>query len=174
LLKVGNFQPYLRAEEEAEISYRLTKRGYELFFLPYPSIYHYCIPRHTIQETIRRFRENLWLGMGDMMDWSIKNKYYPIIWKRFKVYICFLSLMFVSISGSIFSAVLNKSILSIAFGLTPLIFILFMCIKKKSLYQGIVSVLNISIISLNIAAGLFRKVNDISDYPQDVIWIKRV
>ncbi|MDP2923946.1 MAG: glycosyltransferase family 2 protein [Candidatus Omnitrophota bacterium] len=173
LLKVGNFHPYLRAEEEAELSYRLKRKGYFLFFLPYKSTYHYCISRNTFQETMRRIKSKLFAGMGDMMRWSLQNKYYSIIWKRFKVFISFLAYMTVSIAGIVYFAFLNKFIFSVIFGFMPFVFVLLMCIKKKSVYQGILSTLNISIISISLICGLFHKVDDMSNYPTDVIWIKR-
>jgi glycosyltransferase involved in cell wall biosynthesis len=174
LLEAGNFHPYLRAEEEAEISYRLTKNGYNLFFFPYDAIYHYSIPRNTLQETIRRIRRNLCAGMGDMMSWSLRNRYYLIIWKRFKVHILFLSFMLFSVVGTICFAFLNKPLFSAIFSLMPFAFVLLICIKKKSIQQGALSVLNTSVVSINLVGGLFRKIDNISNYPTGVIWIKRI
>ena len=175
VLKAGNFHPFLRAEEEAEISYRLKINGYGLFFfLPYDSIYHYCISKNSLQETTRRARNKLWAGMGDMLSWCMRKKYYLIVYKRFKLYISFLAFIIICIVGFIYSASINKYFISFMFGLMPLAFVLLMCIKKRSIFHGMLSVLNISVITINLVGGLFRKVNDISNYPKDVVWVKRV
>lgn len=174
LLEAGNFNPYLRAEEEAEISYRLKKKGYGLFFLPYKAVNHYCIPPDTFQHTSRRVKNKLWAGLGDMFSWCLRNKYYSIIWKRFWEYFLFSTLMIINALGIVYYAISNKSILSLMFSLMPLIFIFLIGIKKRSLYQGILSVLNYTLISMNLISGLFRTIKDMSYYPRNVLWIKRI
>ena len=177
LLKVGNFHPYLRAEEEAEVSYRLKRQGFALYFFPGDAVYHYCISPTTnvvIQETIRRIKGNLWAGMGDMLSWSLRKGYYSIIWKRFRVYFGFQFFLLIILMGAICSLILKKYFLSVLFVSLFPSFIFFMCLKKKSVYRGLLSVVNIGIISINLVVGLFRKVKDISNYPTDVTWIKRV
>ena len=76
--------------------------------------------------------------------------------------------------GAICSLILKKYFLSVLFVSLFPSFIFFMCLKKKSVYRGLLSVVNIGIISINLVVGLFRKVKDISNYPTDVTWIKRV
>jgi glycosyltransferase involved in cell wall biosynthesis len=174
LLKSGNFHPFLRAEEEAEISYRLSKQGYELYFLPYDAIYHYCIPKNTFQETIRRTKNKLWAGFGDLIAWSLQKRYYLLIWNRCKLYIAFLIFLILSLGGALYFAIQNNIMLSSAFASMPLLFLVLMCIKKRSIYQGTLSGINILIISLNIIGGMFRKVGNIYDYPQNITWLKRI
>ena len=174
LLKVGNFHPYLRAEEEAELSSRLTKKGYDLFFLPYDHAYHYSLPKTTFKETARRVKNKLWAGMGDAIGLSFRQKRYLFIYQRYRWYLCFAGFMLVSIIGILYCLFFKRYIKCLVFSSMLPSFILLMCIKKKNFYQGILSTLNITIVSLNIFTGLFRKLKDISTYPTDVNWIKKL
>ncbi|MBI4707262.1 MAG: glycosyltransferase family 2 protein [Candidatus Omnitrophica bacterium] len=174
LTEVGNFQPFLRAEEEAEVSHRLKQRGYSLFFLPYDAIKHYRIPTNTIQSTIRRTKNKLWAGVGDMFSWCLQNKYYSIAWKRFREYILFSLLVIISLLGTVVNTIFGKFIFSLIFAAIPVAFVFIMCIKKRSFYQGILSALNYTVISLNLISGFFRKIKDISSYPKDITWIQKL
>lgn len=173
LVEVGNFQPYLRAEEEAEISSRLRRRGYDLAFLPYDSIYHYCIAKDTLKETVRRARSKLTAGMGDMFSWCLRNGHYSIVWKRFKKYLMFLAYMGMSISGALIFALLGEFRLALTSGLLIPAFALLLSIKKRSMRRGLVSLTNFAIHSLALVGGLFRGIPEISSYPTEVVWIKR-
>ena len=174
LNEAGNYQPFVRAEEEAELSYRLTKSGYELYLLPHDSIYHHTIKPRTLKETVRRTKSNLYSGIGDMASWCLRNKNYSILWKRCKSYILYIMLIVTSTIGGAISILLHNIVLGIFFFLQPFIFLLLMCCRKKSLSKGFFSTLSINIISINVFLGLFRRINCPSDYPTKVIWIKKI
>lgn len=173
LCKVGNFHPFLRAEEEAEISYRLTQKGYELYFLPYNSIRHYTIPRRSFQETIRRNRLNLWSGMGDMLSWCLQKRYYKILWQRFRVFFFFIFLMLMSVFGLLFF-IFTRNFVYLAMISLPLWFWLLMTVKKRSFSDGLLSFINLTIISWNLSLGLLWKIQPISEYPREIVRIKKV
>lgn len=173
LLHSGNFQPFLRAEEEADISQRLRNKGYKLYFIPYDSIYHHCAPDQTFAEMVRRCQHGLLMGTGDMVSWSVRNRFYFMLWKRFKQYMLFPGFIMVSMAGMVCFAVTGKPILSALFGSLMPMFIIIQSLRKGSFYRGLVSFTNLSVISAEVFKGLFRRVNDISSYPTNVVWIKR-
>lgn len=173
LQEVGNFHPFLRAEEEAEISCRLIQKGYDLYFLPYDSIRHYTIPRRSFQETIRRSRRNLWSGMGDMLSWCLRRGYYKILWQRFKVFFSFIFLMLSAICGlTLFVFFGNLGGLIVMF--LPGWFWLLMVVKKRSFVDGSLSFINFAVISWSLFLSLFRRVPPIDTYPRDVISVKKM
>ena len=60
------------------------------------------------------------------------------------------------------------------FLMLPVYFFVFQCVKKGSVRQGVLSWLNVSMIALSLLKGLFRKIPEISEYPKDVMWVKRI
>jgi len=172
LLKSGNFQPFLRAEEEAEISYRMISGGYDIFCLPYDAVDHYTILRNTFAETIRRFRKNLWAGMGDMFSWCLNKGYYGIVWKQFHVFFLFSGLILFVLLGLLLTFITKDKRWAIEgmslFGL----FVGIICIKKRNIYLGLLSVVNIAIITWCLWNGLTRKIPESDEYPRDVVWVK--
>ena len=172
--EVGNFQPFLRAEEEAEISYRLRKKGYSLYFIDYDSIYHYRPCANPLQETLRRIRKGLYPGMGDMLSWCLRKGYFAILYERFKVFFLFFLLCISSLIGFVLFLFLGRPAIAYFFIFIPFFFLIFQCIRKKSIKQGCISFINIAVITLSLLKGLFRKIPEIKEYPKDVIWIKRV
>ena len=59
------------------------------------------------------------------------------------------------------------------FLMLPVYFCIPMC-QKGSVRQGVLSWLNVSMIALSLLKGLFRKIPEISEYPKDVMWVKRI
>jgi glycosyltransferase involved in cell wall biosynthesis len=175
LEKAGNFHPFLRSEEEAEVSYRLRKLGYKLYFLPFDSILHYRIfYRKGLKETFRRLNGKLWEGMGDMFSLGIRKRYLSLVWGRFNLYFMYFLFVFISVICTVyFIAVKNISYACIVFSSLPA-FVIFMCLKKKSMKYGVLSILNLTLITINVLSGILRKIPDISTYPRDAIWIKNV
>jgi hypothetical protein len=117
-------------------------------------------------------QKNLWAGMGDMFSWCLSKRYYAILWQRFKVCLYLSFLVILILFGFLLSFFTNDerwvkgSIILFGF------FIISLCIKKGSLYQGILSVINIFCITWSLWSGLKRKILSIEEYPRDVIWIK--
>jgi len=173
LEKVGNFQPFLRAEEEAEISHRLRLAGFSLYFLPYDSVVHYTNFPNTLNETIRRTKLHLNAGLADMVAWALHKKYYQLIWGRYKVVILFTIMTFFTLIGLSFSLLLKNAIAMLVFAIIPAIFVAFMSFRKKSISQGIVGTIDKLILSTYMICGIFKKTREIKDYPRDVIWIKK-
>lgn len=173
LCEAGNFHPFLRAEEEAEVSYRLTQKGYELYFLPYDSIRHYSIPWRSFQETMRRIRKNFWRGMGDMFSWCLRHGQYMILWQRFKVYFFFIFSLLMALGGlALF--VITRKLIGVVLAFIPIWFWLLLVLKKRGISEGTLSFVNVTILSLNLLSGLFRNIRSIKEYPNNVIWIKKI
>jgi glycosyltransferase involved in cell wall biosynthesis len=173
LLDAGNFHPFLRAGEEAECSYRLILKGGELWHLPDDSVKHYAIPRRTLQESFRRLKRGFLHGIGDMFTWCFWKGYYPVVWQTCKVYLIFIFLVVCSILGL---AMWHGASRGIAFFLVslPVWFWGFMMLKKKSITDGTLSMVNITAISYAIILAFFRRIPEIHTYPTDVTWVKKV
>ena len=173
LCEAGNFHPFLRAEEEAEVSLRLRKAGFKLYFLPLDSIYHYRkYDRIDIHETFRRIEQKLWVGMGDMFSWCFRCGDYMALWHKFKLYFVCMFIFFLSLVGLVLF-VFTQQLVGLVFIFMPALFWLAMIIKKQSFTKGTLSFINIVIISWNLLIGLCRKIRDIDEYPRDAVWIKR-
>lgn len=173
LLNAGNFNPYLRAEEEAELSWRMMLKGYDIYFLPIDSVNHYSIPRNTFAETLRRVRNNLWAGMGDMFGLCLRKGYIGAIWPRFRVsFILTLALVSSIVLLCIGILFMNMSLV-VAVAVLPFVFYLCMCIRKKSFVYGLVSVVNIIGITCGLWSGVFRRIPAVESYPRDVVFIKK-
>ena len=172
LLEVGNFHPFLRAEEEAEISDRLVNKGFELYSLPFDSIKHYSLPRRSLGETLRRIRLHLWIGIGDMVSWCFWRGRFEIIWKRCKIYFLCGLLDILAIMG-IFLIIFRNYNTGIYLATLPLLFWFLLVIKKGGVREGTLSFININVIMFFVLSGIFHHIPDIDKYPQDFIWIKK-
>jgi hypothetical protein len=173
LFAAGNFQPFLRAEEEAEISHRLRQKGYHLFYLPYKSIYHYSMPRNTLKETLRRTKGLLHAGIADMAAYALRKGYLFLLWDRCKMHFLFALLAVFSVSGVSFGMIFREHAWALsAAGILPT-YVLFLFLKKKSINEAVAVTLDKMIVIAYMFPALFHKLKEASDYPQDVNWIRR-
>ncbi len=83
LQEIGNFNPFLRAGEEGELSYRIIENGYKLLRIPFPMSHHLGFNIETFSGNIKR---NIIYtkAQGQILRYSLKNK--NIFEKRLKEY----------------------------------------------------------------------------------------
>jgi glycosyltransferase involved in cell wall biosynthesis len=78
LQRVGTFNPFLRAGEEGELSYRVIEGGYKLLRLPYPMSHHLGFASETFSSSIKK-NIRYTMGQGQIFRYSLDKK---------KIFIC--------------------------------------------------------------------------------------
>jgi hypothetical protein len=73
LEKAGSFNPFIGSYEEAELAARLRQRGMAVVRLPLGMGTHHTLPRGSLQELGRRYRNNLIKGYGQVLRLAIRQ-----------------------------------------------------------------------------------------------------
>lgn len=68
---VGNFNPYLRSDEEPELCIRVRHAGYHIVRIEQPIVWHYSDPGEEMTTIIGRWRRHLYLGAGQNLRYLI-------------------------------------------------------------------------------------------------------
>jgi len=163
VLRVGNFHPFLRAEEEFELCQRLRNADAELWYLPMKIAKHYGYLSIRYKELQRRLKRGHMLGTGEMFKWSLSHGYVRENILRFRVYLViavYLCIFPVVIIINQFSLLLWIAGLSIL--LSSLI------IKKRSFSIGVMEFLHKILMALGILLKLPVRIKEPSTYPTDV------
>jgi glycosyltransferase involved in cell wall biosynthesis len=169
VLRVGNFHPYLRAEEEYELCQRLRRSGFELRYLPIKVANHYGYLDVRLQELVRRLRRGHMLGTGDMLKWSITHGFVMENLLRFRVYVvlaAYLAVLPVALIGLISS---RYYLLSWLAGLC--LFLAALIVSKKGVGNGLHAFVFKMTMALSIVLKLPVKIREPDCYPTDVIII---
>ena len=169
--EVGNFHPYLRAEEEYELCQRLRLSGYDLWYIPHKIARHYGYEQNGFKEMWRRQKNGFMGGIGEMFKWSCMTGFFRTNFHRFWQHI--------TIGG--YLAVLPPILIVGYFvPLVPAVWcsgvallVLAFAIKKKSFPRGMAAFCTKALIGLNIWYMLPHKVRPPDSYPSDVIIIDR-
>ena len=141
LEEVGGFQPFIKSEEEIDLSMRLRQAGYRLVLLPHLICRHFCIPMKSYAGGLRRYRLNLWLGYGQLPRYYLGT---PLFWP----YLSYRRECLVYVAG--FTATLLVALLTLAsrtpaflaaWFLAAAVVIALFAIRKRSLRGAIVSCL---------------------------------
>lgn len=173
LERSGFFNPFLKAEEEQELCFRLSKLGFTLFSLPYPMIKHYTSLKKDNFK--RRLKAGMYRGIGQMFSLiPIQKHFSAAVFKRFKSFYLFLALIIVfclAITCLIISG--NKMGLIFLAWIMVLIWLI-SCYIKREIREGSYSVFRWFLMSLHILQGMFDFTPKSCKYPNDVIIIKRI
>jgi glycosyltransferase involved in cell wall biosynthesis len=167
LQKAGGFQPFIKSEEEIDLSTRLRKVGYKLVRLPYLICRHHCIPMGSFAGTVRRLRLNLWLGYGQVPRYYLGTS---LFWTylseqgKFAVYITGILVSLVALLLTLFS---GKLVFFGSWALCVLAVILFYAIKKRSLSGALLSCLIHVLIMYSAARGFLMAPRPQAEYPTD-------
>lgn len=69
----GGFDPSIRSQEEAELCFRLMKKGQRIFSIPEKMVTHYTEKRWTFQTVTGRFTRGLCIGYGQVLRSSLRH-----------------------------------------------------------------------------------------------------
>ncbi|WP_407356689.1 glycosyltransferase [Methanolobus sp. WCC5] len=188
LYEVGLFNPFLKAAEDRDISWKITEKGYKLLKIPYFEMRHY-IANRSKELTYREHFKKMYIysvGEGHAARYALKDK------KLLKKYIVkYFNINFakVYISILLWINVITANYLLIKVSYFPeylllinlLLFILFLFIllvrlKSKSLdkllfsYQAYPYVL---IRQYGFFRGLLKSPKGVDQYPLDLNYIKQ-
>jgi glycosyltransferase involved in cell wall biosynthesis len=81
LERAGTFNPNLNAEEEPELGLRIRHRGYRMFQLDYPVVYHYNDAPVAISSVLSRRKRNFHVGTGQAARYHLGTK---LFWRWLK------------------------------------------------------------------------------------------
>ncbi|MBN2400240.1 MAG: glycosyltransferase family 2 protein [Candidatus Aminicenantes bacterium] len=174
LQEAGNFQPFLRAEEEAEISHRLRLNGHELYYLPFPAVHHYTQKRNSLKETRRRTRARLHAGIADLVSLGLRGGNFSLVWGRCRIYFLFAAMLGLGLAMVAGGLLWRKHGFVLGGALLLPAYVLWMAVKKKSVPEAVAVTLDKTIVVANFFPALFRKLKRAADYPRDVLWIKSI
>lgn len=166
VLEAGNFHPFLKAEEEYEISQRLRAQGGKLVYLPIDSVNHYGYLSDPLKEVGRRLRRGLVGGIGQMARISFEEGYGRKNLYRFRVQI---------LISSFFLLIIPSLLAAWAAPLVPLIWlalaitlIMIYWWKKGTLCAALAACFQNTLIGVDIFKGVFTRVPERETYPTGV------
>lgn len=171
LHKVGNFNPYLQAEEESELAQRLQRAGFKLFSLPYPMTMHYS--SKSMENFLNRLKAGFFLGIGQMLRLSLTKGTFCFNLLRFKLLLMFIGVIIILISSSIYIFLSKNYFLFTLEMIAVLLFWLSACLAKRGFKNGSLSIFKWLAINTSIIAGFMKKTKDSNTYPRDVVVIKK-
>ncbi|PLX86465.1 MAG: hypothetical protein C0618_08980 [Desulfuromonas sp.] len=167
--EAGNFQPFLKAEEEYEIAQRLRTRGGKLLYIPVDAVNHYGYLPDPLREVGRRLRRGLVGGVGQMIRLSFQEGYGWENFHRFRLQLvlgCF-SLLFIP---AVLFAWVWPPVPLIWLSLS-LIFLITYWVKKRDLRSAFAACLLNVLIGIDIIRGALISVPPREAYPTTVTMI---
>jgi glycosyltransferase involved in cell wall biosynthesis len=174
LNQVGCYHPFLKAGEEAELSYRIISKGYKLLRLDIPMVHHNmeCV---SFKNYIHKYLWNYVIEVGKSIRYTFRtNK--TIFSMRANTIIstvvvnCYLVFF-------IFSLVFFLKGISfpLYIALIGYLLLFFLSIKaRKNIVDACFSILIVHIRAVAMGLGFLKNIPDIEDYPTDYTIVKQV
>jgi hypothetical protein len=166
---VGNFHPYLRAEEEFELCQRLRRSGGRLLYLPIDAVNHFGYLPEPLKEVRRRWKAGLIGGVGQMVRVSALEGFGPRNVWRFRKNIAlggFLLLFPCAVACAWTNALGLWVWLS-----TFLAVLLLYYRQKRDLTQALAALLLKGLSGIDIFRACVVPVPDKRTYPTDVVMV---
>lgn len=173
LVAAGGFDPYLSSEEEADLCYRLRKAGYTLRTLPITITTHYSARRRSLSELSRRLRGRLYRGIGQVLRRSLSQGLaFRHAW-RLRTFLLFGAFLVAGLAALIAWAITwSVAAFAIWLLLAATIFAM-LAVRKRSLGQAALSMVILTCIAWELAAGFLKPLPPPSHYPRDARVIRR-
>lgn len=164
--EAGNFHPFLKAEEEYEISKRIRGRGGQILYLPVDAANHYGYQSDPIKEAFRRLKQGLVRGVGQMARIAFQEGYGLTYLLRFYQHLI-VGLFFLFF----IPALLLVWYYPLAFLFWLGVFSMLLGIywrKKHNFKAGLAAFLVKGLIGIEILRGILHSVPKKEDYPTSV------
>lgn len=164
--KVGNFQPFLKSEEEYELCQRLRGAGHTLWYIPVLVARHYGYQQDQFDEFKRRLKGGHIAGIGQMFNWSLKTGFVKENFHRFWQHIMlggYLWALLLILPASIFNPIFLVTWLILF-----VVIVLLYAYKKRSFYSGINAFLVKAAIGWYIWRMLPTNIPKTETYPTDI------
>ena len=164
---VGSFNPYLKAIEEGEFSYRILAGGYNLVRLPHKIGHHLGSYDENIISMVMT-KQQFAKVCGQIFRYSVNNKKILIMyWADYK-YIILFSLLILYGIPSLFLFFAGIDIFMYLFFIGFGFLFFYIVYDKKSINYAIKHIIGIFIRCPYFLKGIFSKPLNIGDYPTDV------
>lgn len=173
LRDVGTFNPYLYSDEEPELAIRIRYAGYDIFKLGHPIAYHYSDPNEFISTLIKRWKRNLWLGMGQSIRYHLGDELFWLYAKE-RGFGCFPALVLATGGLTLcYSLIVNNWLIFFSWLFFLLIVLTGLSIRKRSFYKMIYSVVQRLFVLDGTVRGFLIRPMKPSSYPCHVEIIKQ-
>jgi glycosyltransferase involved in cell wall biosynthesis len=171
LLKIGFYNPYLKAHEETELSLRITRNGYKILRLPYPMIHHVGGNESFMVFLKKKMRNNI--GLGQLLRYHLNDKQ-SLHWfleeYKFSIrYVLFYLLGLIIVTISYF---IEMMYLIYAWLISLLLLLIFNVIESKSVKRSLISAFSSIPRGIYFAIGFLKPIKDPNNFPKDVSVIK--
>jgi glycosyltransferase involved in cell wall biosynthesis len=165
LNQVGNFNPYLRSDEEPELCLRIRHGGYRILQLGYPLAYHFTDPVENLSTLVRRWKRKFFLGSGQILRYYLGSK---LLWPYIKIrgyglppalgimigLVCFL-----------WALTTRQWVAFYLWALLVVIIVIGDIVRKRSLYRTVYSLFRRIFILDGMIKGFLMKSFDAESYP---------
>jgi len=167
--EVGPFNPYIYSDEEPELCIRIRQRGYRVVELDYPAVCHYSDPFLSITTLLKRWRRNLYIGLGQNLRSHLGDDLFWVYLKE-RGFGC---LPGIAITAGVFSLLLSLFSQQILwFGLWVLGLIAFIGLlyyRKRNLYWVMHTLVRRLLMTSGTVQGFLIKPLKPDTYPVDSI-----
>lgn len=104
LERVGSFNPFIVSYEEAELAARLRQDGSAVVRLPLAMGTHHTLPRGSLQELGRRYRNNLIKGYGQVLRLALRQGTFGEHARSMRRYLQFQAVVGAGLLGALIAA----------------------------------------------------------------------
>ena len=164
----GGFNPYLPADEEAELLARIKETNYRELAIPQVMFTHYTLPKTTIRGYLGRVRRGLARGLGQTLRISLRQGLFFYHARRLNRYLVALGYLGIGIASLIASIVLNKLIFLTAWGCLGLVVFGLLWMRRRSLRSTLYILTDWLTIALFIPVDFFRRPKKSEDFQPEV------
>jgi glycosyltransferase involved in cell wall biosynthesis len=165
----GTFNPFLRGEEERELAYRLSRRGYSVVRVEHPMAHHLDKERSVQENTGRAV---YFAGVGQIMrQYALQPPFWELLREHSEVFLAWIA-GFLLLAGMIVLGLIERGGWFFGMGGAVVLGLAFLLLRKgpKRIWLFLHSR---ALLSVHFILGILRGLPPPGRYPRDFVWIRK-
>jgi glycosyltransferase involved in cell wall biosynthesis len=173
LEKAGSFNPYIYSEEEAELSDRMKRVGYQILGIPFDMVVHNITVRaDTLKGMARRIHMRFNLGPGQIMRCRLREGMSSELFRRISGGMYPLGWLLVGLLTGVLALAFGKAVPFLVWLALSLLLVIVIALKARSLRGALKNIAIWITYGYSFLLGFMIWPKKANNYPRDVLKIK--
>jgi glycosyltransferase involved in cell wall biosynthesis len=153
LRQVGCFNPFLRANEEAELLGRIRRAGYRELLKPPVMVTHHTLPKDSVRGFVKRWRYGMMKGQGQVLRIAVAEGLFAYHAKRLNRYLLTFLFLAAGVLAIGVGVAGSAPVVPLAWASLGFVAFAYLCYRRRSIRSAVYVTVDWVVAAIDVVRG---------------------